>query len=179
MGMPRHKRRLIEVNFENQKLFHGQEIKYVLCFSGRLLSDESAASDASSAFGRPSAIGIQSAACFRFSLPESPTNYMRPERRGEQANKQLVFYALDPMRGGGQELARQEIALGPEIVESNWDLSSDGSRIALAMREGTPARIRILSLVGGTLQDIFVTGWSAFQSMEWAADGKGWNVALA
>jgi DNA-binding winged helix-turn-helix (wHTH) protein/Tol biopolymer transport system component len=95
----------------------------------------------------------------------------------EWENQRLVFYALDPIRGKGQELARQEIALGPEIAESNWDLSPDGSRIALAMPEGPPARIRILSLTGGTLQDIRVTGWSAFQSMEWAAHGKGWFVA--
>jgi DNA-binding winged helix-turn-helix (wHTH) protein/Tol biopolymer transport system component len=95
----------------------------------------------------------------------------------EWENKQLVFYALDPTRGKGQELASQEIASGPEIVESNWDLSPDGSRIALAIPEGPPARIRILSLASGTLQDMRVTGWSAFQSMEWAADGKGWFVA--
>jgi DNA-binding winged helix-turn-helix (wHTH) protein/Tol biopolymer transport system component len=95
----------------------------------------------------------------------------------EWENQQLVFYALDPIRGKGQELARQAIASGPEIVESNWDLSPDGSRIALAIPEGPPARIRILSLASGTLQDICVTGWSAFQSMEWAADGKGWFVA--
>jgi DNA-binding winged helix-turn-helix (wHTH) protein/Tol biopolymer transport system component len=95
----------------------------------------------------------------------------------EWENQQLVFYALDPIRGKGQELARQEIALGPEIAESNWDLSPDGSRIALAIPECLPARIRILPLANGTLQDIRVTGWSAFQSMEWAADGKGWFVA--
>ncbi len=95
----------------------------------------------------------------------------------EWENKQLVFYALDPIRGKGQELARQEVASGPEIVESNWDISPDGSRIALALPEGPPARIRMLPLTGGTLQDIRVNGWSAFQSMEWAADGKGWFVA--
>jgi DNA-binding winged helix-turn-helix (wHTH) protein/Tol biopolymer transport system component len=95
----------------------------------------------------------------------------------EWENRQLVFYVLDPARGKGQELARQEIASGPEIVESNWDLSPDGSRIALAIPEGPPARIRILSLAGGSLEDIRVTGWSAFQSMEWAADGKGWFAA--
>src|SRR5580700_6511000 len=95
----------------------------------------------------------------------------------EWKNQQLVFYALDPTRGKGQELARQEIASGPEIAESNWDLSPDGSRIALAISEGQPARIRILSLASGTLQDIRVTGWSAFQSIEWAADGNGWFVA--
>jgi DNA-binding winged helix-turn-helix (wHTH) protein/Tol biopolymer transport system component len=95
----------------------------------------------------------------------------------EWEKKQLVFYALDPVRGREQELARQEMAFGPEIVESNWDLSPDGSRIALAMPEGPPARIRILSLTSGVPQDVCVTGWSAFQSMEWSADGKGWFVA--
>jgi DNA-binding winged helix-turn-helix (wHTH) protein/Tol biopolymer transport system component len=95
----------------------------------------------------------------------------------EWENQQLAFYALDPIRGKGQELARQEIASGLEIAESNWDLSPDGSRIALAIPEGPPARIRILSLASGKRQDIRVTGWSAFQSMEWAADGKGWFVA--
>jgi DNA-binding winged helix-turn-helix (wHTH) protein/Tol biopolymer transport system component len=95
----------------------------------------------------------------------------------EWENQQLVFYALDPILGKGQELARQKIASGPEIVESNWDISPDGSRIALAIPEGPPARIRILSLASGTLQDIHVTGWSAFQSIQWAADGKGWFVA--
>jgi DNA-binding winged helix-turn-helix (wHTH) protein/Tol biopolymer transport system component len=95
----------------------------------------------------------------------------------EWENQQLVFYVLDPIRGKGRELARQEIASGPEIVESNWDISPDGSRIALAMPEGPPARIRILSLAGLVLQDLRVSGWSAFQSMEWSADGKGWFVA--
>jgi WD40 repeat protein len=95
----------------------------------------------------------------------------------EWENQQLVFYELDPTRGKGQELARQEIASEPETAESNWDISPDGSRIALAIPEGPPARIRILSLASGTLQDIRVTGWSAFQSIEWAADGKGWFVA--
>jgi len=95
----------------------------------------------------------------------------------EWDNKQVVFYALDSTRGKGQELARQEIASGPEIAESNWDISPDGSRIALAIPDGPPARIRILSLASGTLEDIRVTGWSAFQSVEWAADGKGWFVA--
>jgi hypothetical protein len=38
-----------------------------------------------SALRRPSATGIQSAPCLRFSLPESPRNYVRLERMGEQA----------------------------------------------------------------------------------------------
>jgi Tol biopolymer transport system component len=96
---------------------------------------------------------------------------------GEWVNAQLVFYVLDPLRGKGRELVGQEIASRPDIVESRWDLSPDGSRIAVAMLEGPSARIRILSLTGGAPKDIVVDGWSAFQSIEWAADGKGWYVA--
>ncbi|HST12069.1 MAG TPA: hypothetical protein VLL05_16960, partial [Terriglobales bacterium] len=96
---------------------------------------------------------------------------------GEWVNGQLVFYVLDPVRGKGRELVRQEIASRPDVVESGWDLSPDGSHIAMAMLEGPSARIRILSLSGITTKDVVVDGWSAFQSIEWAADGKGWYVA--
>ena len=95
----------------------------------------------------------------------------------EWDNRQLVFYALDPVRGKGQELARQEIAFSPDVVESNWDISPDGSRIAIAMPQGPQKQIRILSLTGGAPKDVLVPGWSTFQSIEWAADGKGWYVA--
>jgi hypothetical protein len=83
-----------------------------------------------------------------------------------------VFYALDRIRGKGQELARQEIASGSEIVESTGIFPPTARAFALATPEGPPARIRILSLASGTLQDIRVAGWFAFQSMEWPADGR-------
>lgn len=66
---------------------------------------------------------------------------------------------------------------GPDMVETNWDISPDGSRIAIAMPQGPPAQIRILPLTGGARKNISVPGWSAFQSIEWAADGMGWYVA--
>jgi DNA-binding winged helix-turn-helix (wHTH) protein/Tol biopolymer transport system component len=95
----------------------------------------------------------------------------------EWENQLLVFFDLDPVRGKGRELVRQEIVSGPDAVESRWDLSPDGSHIAVAMLEGFPARIRLLSLTGGAAQEIAVAGWPAFQSIEWAADGQGWYAA--
>ena len=95
----------------------------------------------------------------------------------ERENQQLVFYALDPIRGKGRELLRQLVSFTPDVAESNWDVSPDGSYIALAMPQGPPTYIRVLPLMGGAPKNIPVDGWPAFQSIEWAADGQGWYVA--
>jgi hypothetical protein len=71
----------------------------------------------------------------------------------ERENQQLVFYVLDPTRGKGQELARQEIAFDTDVVESNWDISPDGSRIAIAMPQG-PRRTSEFSLRTAMHQEI-------------------------
>ena len=90
----------------------------------------------------------------------------------EQDNQQRVFYAFDPVRGKGQQLA-----VSPESVESPWAISPDGSRIAIPLPQGSQTQIRILSLTGGAPKYVLVSGWSAFQSIVWAADGKGWYAA--
>jgi DNA-binding winged helix-turn-helix (wHTH) protein len=69
---------------------------------------------------------------------------------GERKLKQFVFYALDPVRGKRTELARTEVNLPLDL--SHWDLSPDGSRIALvAERAG---RIRVLNLADGATRDM-------------------------
>ncbi len=92
---------------------------------------------------------------------------------GERKRKEFIFYVLDPLRGKGAELSRVRADL--PLSQSHWDLSPDGSRIAfLPDNEG---RIRILHLMDGSMTDVSVTGWSGFQSMDWAADGKGFYVS--
>ncbi len=85
-------------------------------------------------------------------------------------HKQLIFTAFDPVRGLGHELIRfnTEPARGIQYV---WDLSPDGARIAILRY--SEARIHILDLAGRAPQDIAVKGWKSFQSVNWAADGKG------
>jgi hypothetical protein len=91
----------------------------------------------------------------------------------EWENQQLVFYALDPIRGKGQQLARQEIASGE--IRNPTGSFPDGSRIALAIPEGLPARIRscLCRRCCKNPREWLV----CFSVNGMAADGKGWFVA--
>jgi serine/threonine protein kinase len=82
--------------------------------------------------------------------------------------KQLVFTAFDPVRGRRSELANWKTDATGDYW---WDLSPDGSRIAiLKIREG---RVQILSLYGRTPLEITAKGWDTLSSVVWTADGKG------
>jgi len=82
-------------------------------------------------------------------------------------SKDFVFSLFDPISGNPRELTKIE-ATGTW----NWSLSPDGKLIAV----GSPVdvnRIRLLSLSGQPPRDIFVKGWRALTSIDWAADSKG------
>ena len=85
----------------------------------------------------------------------------------EPGSKQLFFCALDPVKGRGRELARTEGQW------DDWDLSPDGSRIALSIWETERGRIRILDLAGRTARDLEVQGQNGLGYVAWSADGKG------
>jgi len=94
----------------------------------------------------------------------------------EWEDKQLVFYALDPIEGKGRELAR--IAVNP-VNGDQWGVSPDGSRIAVLVPGGLgeqKGHIRVLSLAGDAPRDVALAGGSGLHSVSWAADGKGWFV---
>ena len=94
-------------------------------------------------------------------------------------SKQLIFTALDLEKGRGSELTR--FIIDPD-GNYNWDLSPDGTRIAVA--NGPGRRIDILSLNGRANVAIMVKGWDIGADdrvsntaegvdFDWAADGKG------
>jgi Tol biopolymer transport system component len=86
--------------------------------------------------------------------------------------KQLVFTAFNSLKGRGRELAKFN---ADATAAYWWDLSPDGTRIAiLKLHEG---RIQILSLNGRAPQQITVKGWNTLTSVFWAADGKGLFVS--
>jgi Tol biopolymer transport system component len=95
---------------------------------------------------------------------------------GEQSEdkKQLVLTAFDPLKGRGREVMR--IAIDPRLNAVNWDLSPDGSQVAMLLpTEGN--HIRLLPIAGGAPRDLIVNGWSGFfNGPDWSPDGKGFYV---
>jgi len=84
--------------------------------------------------------------------------------------KQLVFTAIDALKGRGNEVARFDISPN-DYYEYMWDLSPDGTQIAIVLY--SEGQIDILHLDGRPPQQLRVQGWNSLQSVDWAADGKG------
>jgi len=97
---------------------------------------------------------------------------------GEQGpdRKHFAFVSFDPVRGRGRELARIET---DPTAQYNFDLSPDASHLAISKSYELEGRIRILSLSGGSERVVNVKGWGAFNSLDWAADGKAFFASSA
>jgi Tol biopolymer transport system component len=59
----------------------------------------------------------------------------------------------------------------------NWMPSPDGSWIAFSEFNPLEGRIRLLSLKGRPERQIVVKGWTAINSVDWAADGRSLLVS--
>jgi Tol biopolymer transport system component len=90
------------------------------------------------------------------------------------AKDRLVFSIIDLEHGKGRELATFPV---DSFAHYSWDVSGDGTRIAIA-RAGDP-HIRILSLANGSVQDIPVDGWIRHQGLDWASDSQGLFIGTA
>jgi Tol biopolymer transport system component len=88
------------------------------------------------------------------------------ERRADR--KQLVFTAFDPLKGEGRELKKLTT---DAAADYRWDLSPDGTRIAILKNREN--RMQILSLNGGLPKQISLKGWNILTRVFWTADGKG------
>lgn len=88
--------------------------------------------------------------------------------------KQLVFTAFDPEKGRGSQLLRLDT---DRKADFSWDLSPDGTRIALRNRLEAQ-RIHILSLNGQPPLEINLKDWNMGDyGLDWAADGEGLFVS--
>jgi hypothetical protein len=86
---------------------------------------------------------------------------------------QLVFYALDPLKGQGTELIRTKLGHTNDMW---WNISPDGSRIAIATWTQLGNHLRILELRNGTDRDIELPQNWIVPALCWAADS---NVVFA
>jgi WD40 repeat protein len=94
---------------------------------------------------------------------------------GEKKGNGLDFYALDPLQGKGKHLGKTEV-----WRFMNWDLSPDGSRLALLGQsaDGNYGKIDVLIFSDGTWYEISPErGLGLLGLIAWAADGKGFFVA--
>jgi Tol biopolymer transport system component len=85
----------------------------------------------------------------------------------QQSSTQMVFTAFDPMNGNAHEVARLQEPTG----NMNWSLSPDGKLIAVT--KSGDKRIRLLSIASQPTREVVLKNWSAFSSVDWAADSKG------
>jgi Tol biopolymer transport system component len=102
--------------------------------------------------------------------PFRPGNTCVLEELGGKDRDNMLFYALDPIRGKGNLLSSFQITT-PVV---GWALSPDGSQIAVVGRKD---RIEILNLCTRAWRTITVEpGWGDFQSISWDGEGKGFLV---
>jgi hypothetical protein len=89
-------------------------------------------------------------------------------------HSQLVFTTFDPSRGRGQVVARFDTVPTAD-AEYAWDISPDGACIAILRRsEGS---VDLLSLAGHPPQRVVAKDRNSFQTVAWAADGRGLFVS--
>jgi serine/threonine protein kinase/Tol biopolymer transport system component len=92
---------------------------------------------------------------------------------GLRKGKDLVFYSLDPLVGIGNWLGKIEVT-GPLM---GWDVSPDGSRLALVDRYKYGGRIEVMTLLDAAWHEVSLTSQGEnLEGVAWAADGKGFFV---
>ena len=117
--------------------------------------------------GGPPQIVFESPGSFGMRCTRPPVNFCLC---GEYQAKERVYYSLDPLKGKGHELFRQEFGSG------DADVSHDGQRFAYVLAGQKGNRIRFLNASGQPVRDMTVDGWEGFNSLDWAVDGKGLYV---
>ncbi len=94
----------------------------------------------------------------------------------ELKDRQLIFSHLDPAKSKGEEIARVDRyqGLGSGGLDSRWNLSPDGAKIAIVDCAAAEVEIRILSLADRkiTMLPLRDRKWSCLAWISWTADGK-------
>ena len=87
---------------------------------------------------------------------------------------QLVFSEVNPVRGRGPEIAHSAIETTADAHYS-WDLSPDGTRIAILKQ--SEATIKLVSLVNNSTHLIDVKNSPKLYSVSWSSEGQGLLVS--
>lgn len=92
--------------------------------------------------------------------------------------KSYTYYDLDPVRGIGSELAHIKWSI--ELL-GDWDISPDGTHIAIPSHDTSEAHIRVISFESKSTEplehEVVLKGITTLRGVVWAADGNGWFVS--
>ena len=80
---------------------------------------------------------------------------------------EYVFMSFEPLSGAAAELTR----IAHRAPFTNWDLSPDGSMVAVVHNDDN--LVRLVELASGRESLLQVDGWSSFEYVSWSADGSG------
>ena len=94
---------------------------------------------------------------------------------GRTEKEDLVIREFDPMKGQGAELGR--IKVGAPGAWMSWDISPDGTQVAISGTEDLGSRVRIYNLKDHTQRDVKIGEGFAFLSVTWSSDGHELYVA--
>lgn len=82
---------------------------------------------------------------------------------------QLIFYALDPLKGQGAEITRTKV--GDPGIWMNWALSQDGKSIAVTGCDELHHKVRIIDLQTGAQHELPIPSF-ILGGMAWSSDGR-------
>jgi eukaryotic-like serine/threonine-protein kinase len=89
---------------------------------------------------------------------------------GRSEKDDLVFYELDPLKGQGKELGRTTIGAPGDWM--SWDLSADGTQIAVAGSVGLGEKVRLVDLKKHTQRDLVLPPNVFLTSIVWSSDAR-------
>lgn len=112
---------------------------------------------------------------FRCALDPGKRCVLRTTTKGQY----YAYYDLDPIRGKGRELARTKWQPG---ILGDWDVSPDGTQIAIPNHDSHEARIRVLALAEKSNEpkerEVVLKGLTDLRGLVWAANGDAWFVSV-
>ena len=87
----------------------------------------------------------------------------------EADESQVTFSTFDAMQGRKSEVTK--VSVVPDFA--SWDLSPDGSRIALSVFDYKAGDFQIISLADQSVTKLSAAPWTELCALAWSADGKG------
>jgi WD40 repeat protein len=88
---------------------------------------------------------------------------------------EVIFSWLDSVHDPGKEIVRTKLPDRDNYI--TWDISPDGTRIALASYDAPAAKIRILDLKSGTQRDLQLPAKWGVWDVTWSSNGDSLLLA--